>query len=118
MKTIEEMAYRYAYNKLIPDARYDNASDVRSMQCVLVDFARKVSAERERWRDPRKELPEDDRDVIIKTTMCRRYGIAFYKKNGERNYHWHENNGAIDDDMVIGWRPIHDDPELLKDETI
>lgn len=20
--------------------------------------------------------------------------------------HWHENNGSLDDDMVIGWRPI------------
>lgn len=61
-----------------------------------------------RWRDPKEELPKDDSDVLVKTTLCAKYRIAFYKANGARNYHWHENNGALDDDMVIGWRPIHE----------
>ena len=61
-----------------------------------------------RWRDPKEELPKDDSDVLVKTTLCGRYCIAFYKANGARNYHWHENNGALDDDMVIGWREIHE----------
>ena len=60
------------------------------------------------WRNPKEELPDDDRYVLVKTTLCGRYCIAFYKANGARNYHWHENNGALDDDMVIGWRPIHE----------
>lgn len=60
------------------------------------------------WHDPKEELPKDDSDVLVKTTLCAKYRIAFYKANGARNYHWHENNGAFDDDMVIGWRPIHE----------
>ena len=59
-----------------------------------------------RWRDPKVQLPNDNRDVLVKTTLCREYCIAFYKANGGRNHHWHENNGSLDDDMVIGWRPI------------
>lgn len=61
-----------------------------------------------RWRDPKEELPDDTEYVLIKTTMCRNYAIAFFKKNGLPNYRWHENNGPIDDDMVVGWRPIHE----------
>ncbi len=60
------------------------------------------------WHDPKKELPDTNRDVLIKTTMVAKYQIAFYKADAQRNYHWHENNGAIDDDMVVGWREIHD----------
>lgn len=33
-------------------------------------------------------------------------GRYFIKQMGGRNHHWHENNGSLDDDMVIGWRPI------------
>ena len=50
---------------------------------------------------------EDVRSAYI-TTLCREYCIAFYKAGGARNYHWHENNGALDDDMIIGWRDIHE----------
>lgn len=58
-----------------------------------------------RWRNPTKELPDGSEDVLIKTTMCRRYCVAF-RNDGSKNYRWQENNGSIDDDMVIGWRPI------------
>lgn len=37
-----------------------------------------------RWRDPKVELPNDNRDVLVKTTLCREYCIAFYKANGGR----------------------------------
>lgn len=65
---------------------------------------------RARWIDPlawpESGAANDNRDVLVKTTLCREYCIAFYKANGGRNHHWHENNGSLDDDMVIGWRPI------------
>lgn len=58
-----------------------------------------------KWHDPKEELPDTCEDVLIKTTSCIKYSIAFFK-DGSTNYRWHENNGSIDDDMVIGWRPI------------
>lgn len=108
MGTVEEMAYGYACNKLAPNAQYDNSAEIASLQNMLIDFTQKVLMEYNRWRDPKEELPKDDRDVLVKTTLCARYCIAFYKANGARNYHWHENNGPIEDDMVIGWREIHE----------
>ena len=77
--------------------------------CFMDGFSAGAQSERDeltRWRDPKVELPNDNRDVLVKTTLCREYCIAFYKANGGRNHHWHENNGSLDDDMVIGWRPI------------
>jgi hypothetical protein len=83
-----------------------------TFECIFKDgFKTGVQSECEgltRWHDPKEELPEDDRDVLVKTTLCRKYCIAFYKAGEARNYHWHESNGALDDDMVIGWRPIHE----------
>lgn len=67
----------------------------------------RIREELTRWHDPKEKLPDNNRDVLVKTTLCREYCIAWYKADGSRNYHWHENNGALDDDMVIGWREIH-----------
>lgn len=85
--------------------------DHNTFENIVIDaFMAGAKSERSellRWRDPKEELPYDTEYVLIKTSMCRNYAIAFFKKNGLPNYRWHENNGAIDDDMVIGWRPIH-----------
>lgn len=75
----------------------------------FIDGARYMCKELLRWRDPNVELPKDGEEVLIKTTMCRKYCVAFYKGNNCKNYRWHENNGAIDDDMVVGWRPIREE---------
>lgn len=99
MGTIEERAKEYA------QAIYGYAP------AIEIAFIRGARSEHEaltRWRDPKEELPKDDSDVLVKTTLCAKYRIAFYKANGTRNYHWHENNGALDDDMVISWRKIHE----------
>ena len=81
---------------------------LRMVRESFIHGMERMREELTRWRDPKEELPKDDSDVLVKTTLCGRYCIAFYKANGARNYHWHENNGALDDDMVIGWREIHE----------
>ena len=111
MKTISAIAI-----EKIPDAfDPDEILPARAQHLVnierrgFIDGARYMSKELLRWRDPKKELPEEGEDVLIKTTMCRKYCVAFYRGNNYQNYRWHENNGAIDDDMVIGWRPIQEE---------
>lgn len=86
----------------------DESRERENIACKAVAEKREEITRLTRWRDPKEELPKDDSDVLVKTTLCAEYRIAFYKANGARNYHWHENNGAFDDDMVIGWRPIHE----------
>ena len=103
MKPIEERA-----NAAWSDYEYREGELYST--CFMDGFSAGAQSERDeltRWRDPKVELPNDNRDVLVKTTLCREYCIAFYKANGGRNHHWHENNGSLDDDMVIGWgRPI------------
>lgn len=79
----------------------------RAIELAEQEAEERVREELTQWHDPKEVLPDNDCDVLIKTTLCREYCIAFYKADGARNYHWHENNGALDDDMVIGWREIH-----------
>jgi len=107
MGTIEERAREYAhqYRRDAHDLKGERADAAFAAYCQGAEDERE---ELIRWHDPKEELPKDNRDVLVKTTLCARYCIAFYKANGARNYHWHENNGPIDDDMVIGWRPIHE----------
>jgi hypothetical protein len=107
METIEERAREYAnqYRRDVHDLKGERADAAFAAYCQGAEDERE---ELIRWHDPKEELPKDNRDVLVKTTLCARYCIAFYKANGARNYHWHENNGPIDDDMVIGWRPIHE----------
>jgi hypothetical protein len=107
METIEERAREYAhqYRRDAHDLKGERADAAFAAYCQGAEDERE---ELIRWHDPKEELPKDNRDVLVKTTLCARYCIAFYKANGARNYHWHENNGPIDDDMVIGWRPIHE----------
>ena len=102
MKPIEERA-----NAAWSDYEYREGELYST--CFIDGFSAGAQSERDeltRWRDPKVELPNDNRDVLVKTTLCREYCIAFYKANGGRNHRWHENNGSLDDDMVIGWRPI------------
>lgn len=107
METIEERAREYAhqYRRDAHDLKGERADAAFAAYCQGAEDEREGLI---RWHDPKEELPKDNRDVLVKTTLCARYCIAFYKANGARNYHWHENNGPIDDDMVIGWRPIHE----------
>lgn len=107
METIEERAREYAnqYRRDVHDLKGERADAAFAAYCQGAEDERE---ELIRWHDPKEELPKDNHDVLVKTTLCARYCIAFYKANGARNYHWHENNGPIDDDMVIGWRPIHE----------
>lgn len=76
------------------------------MDIAEEEAEKRVRDELTRWHDPKEELPDTNRDVLIKTTMAAKYKIAFYKKSSFHNHHWQENNGAIDDDMILGWREI------------
>lgn len=109
MKTIEERAKEYVYGLCAPDCTLCDDICIKAKSYrPFIDGAQSERAELTRWHDPKEEQPDDDRDVLVKTAMCRTYRIAFYKSSGPRNYRWHENNGALDDDIVIGWRDIHE----------
>lgn len=110
MKTIEERATEYACNDgVIPDSYECESCYNIYGKCTRDAYIAGAKSEREeitRWHDPKKELPKDDRDVLIRTTSCRKYRIAFYNANESLKYHWRESNRPLDDDMVIGWREI------------
>ncbi len=112
MKTIEERADEYVdmpcTGKCDECTMIEGTCRFYNDRVSFIAGAQSEHEELTKWHDPKEELPDTNRDVLIKTTLLAKYRIAFYKADGQRNYHWHQNNGAIDDDMVIGWREIHE----------
>ena len=78
-------------------------------------------SEATRWRDPKKELPEDGIDVFVKVIRSGEYGEeTIYTSSSVINDFYHSNDhnpfgcegdypagyGGIVRVTVIGWRPI------------
>ena len=69
MKPIEERA-----NAAWSDYEYREGELYST--CFMDGFSAGAQSERDeltRWRDPKVELPNDNRDVLVKTTLCREY---------------------------------------------
>lgn len=99
------MAYRYACNKLVPDAQCDNSMEIASLQGMLTDFAKKVLEELTRWRNPKKELPENGQLVLCKTSNKK---LPFVTVKYDRSGWWvyaYPGWAGIGH-KIIGWRPI------------
>lgn len=66
-----------------------------------------------RLRDPKKELPQDGEPVLIKMAVSGCCCIASFTSWLPSKFRWREMYGAIelDDNDVIGWRPIIELPE-------
>lgn len=100
MKTIEERAIQackeWAGGELDDDIQEG---------CFTDGFIVGAKYEREellRWYDPKKELPEEGEDVLIKliTGKCE---VGFYIEY----LNWRGADGIVDD-YILGWRPIHE----------
>ena len=73
----------------------------------------------EKWNSPVIHLPDTDRDVIVNTTSLG-YMVVFYNAEFARNCRWNENNGSIDDDMILSWHELPgtwNDPKLSLPDT-
>ena len=103
--TLEEMAYGYACNRLVPDAQCDNSAEITNLQVMFADFAKKVLEERERWRDPEKELPEDGATVLGKTSDVQ-YPFVIVRYIGCRWLVWAFPGWGGVEGGILGWRPI------------
>lgn len=107
MKTIEEMAYGYACNKLVPNAQHDNSAEIASLQNTLIDFTQKVLVEYNRWYDPKEELPPDDMEVLCRIDCC--YNTYLILRHNNLGWWMLASNGGrcVCAFEVVGWRPIH-----------
>lgn len=68
-----------------------------------------------RWRDPKKELPDNNHCVLIKITDGQQECIYLGSREGDAwmadgGYVFHSNVASVIgfDGVVIGWRPIHE----------
>lgn len=98
MKTIEERA-KAAWNE------YEYREGELYSSCFTDGFIEGVKSEREellRWHDPKKELPEEGVDVLIKliTGKCE---VGYYIEH----VNWRGADGIVDD-YIVGWRHIHE----------
>lgn len=109
MKSIADRAEKYVSSLCDSDcALCDDVCRKSSDRIAFIAGAESEHEELTSWHNPDKELPDTIRNVLVKTTSCLQYRIAFYMTNAKSNSHWFGENEFIDDDEVLGWREIHE----------
>lgn len=102
MKTIEERAHKYMQKRL-KDYETFFGEDLRE---VFIKGAESEHEELTRWNDPKIELPEDDRKVLLKLRINYstdiRYAVGYFHHD---KHQWI--GFPLGYDEIIGWREIH-----------
>lgn len=112
MKTIEERATEYACDGCMPNGcECDSCYNIHG-KCEHDAYIAGAKSEREeltRWHDPKEEMPEERRDVEVKTdkgkvSVCN----MDLDELGHRFWNVSRTNYMIPDANIIGWREIHE----------
>lgn len=112
METIKERARKYACDYIIPDSdECKRCYDIHG-KCehdAYIQASVWMLGELTRWRDPKEELPEERRDVEVKTdkgkvSVCN----MDLDELGHRFWNVSRTNYMIPDANIIGWREIHE----------
>lgn len=98
MKTIEQRADEYIGHSFdIKEPLIATRSRV-----AFIEGAKSEYEELTRWNDPKEEVPNDDRLVLVKT-IAGDYVVDFYIHELERFY-----IEDVDYAIVVGWREIYE----------
>ena len=106
MKTIEERAKQYA-RKVWRGGVRDFVSHKKATELDFIAGAQSEQKELTRWRDPKKEQPEDGAIVLGKTSDPKQ-PFAIMKYYNNIWWIWAQPCWAGPSGEVIGWRPIDD----------
>lgn len=79
----------------------------RAVELAEQEAEERVRAELTRWRNPRKELPEEGVPVLVKFQNGA-YAVLLRYNHPSLGQGWTPDNVGIltDDSQIIGWRPI------------
>lgn len=98
MKTIEERAKEYEKKY------YDGAAS--ECRLAFIRGAQSERAELTRWHDPKEELPNDEKAVLLKINYL---GFVEFKVGQwDRKSHRWWGDGIDEYSPIIGWREIHE----------
>lgn len=113
MKTIEERAKEFCENNICVECGDRKNCDRKCLgTCIptydalewLIQFGKSEREELTRWRDPKKEMPEHRKQVLVKTDT-ENHDVAYYSDNVDG---WIANDGIYNTAQIIGWREIHE----------
>lgn len=112
METIEERAKEYANilgATLFMDSPEEDIIYRDDLARAYASGAKEERAELTRWHDPKEELPEERRDVEVKTdkgtvSVCN----MELDELGRRFWNVSRTNYMIPDANILGWREIHE----------
>lgn len=113
MKTIEERATEYACDGRMPGGcECDSCYNIygKCERDAYIAGAKSEHEELTRWHDPKAELPGINQMVLVKRTPDAPLPYDLAQNNGIK---WVDSWCDLDIN-IIGWREIHDNPELLK----
>jgi hypothetical protein len=113
MKTIEERAKAFCENNICVTCGDRKNCDRKCLgTCIptydalewLIQFGKSEREELTRWHDPKEEMPEHRKQVLVKTDT-ENHDVAYYSDNVDG---WIANDGIYDTAQIIGWREIHE----------
>lgn len=105
MKTIEERAKEWVDD---PETGFTRLGNRNALISAYVSGAKEERKELTRWHDPKEELPQERRDVEVKTdkgkvSVCN----MDLDELGHRFWNVSRTNYMIPDANIIGWREIY-----------
>lgn len=109
MKTIEERAEEYVntyyHDNFYPQSLSEAEYDVKS---AFIAGANAEHKELTRWHNPKIELPQNGKTVLIRLKSLPYYAVGCYTPNSRQVYEWQTADRIIPNSIVIGWREIHE----------
>ena len=101
MKSIEERAKEYVRTHT---QGWVLEAAGEQLEAIFIAGAQSEHAELTRWHDPKEEMPEHRKQVLVKTDT-ENHDVAYYSDNVDG---WIANDGIYDTAQIIGWREIHE----------
>ena len=104
MKTIEEKGGDFATNYEVLDDGGRRKNEYEIARESYIAGAKEEHKLLTRWHDPKEEMPEHRKQVLVKTDTGN-HDVAYYSDNVDG---WIANDGIYNTAQIIGWREIHE----------
>ncbi len=80
----------------------------RAVEIAEQEAEERIRTELTRWHDPKEELPQEGKTVLIRVNGLELYKVGYYRPNRVHEYQWHTDDLSMPDSFVLGWREIHE----------
>lgn len=86
----------------------DRKAAFEAVELAEQEAEERMRDELTRWHDPKIELPQNGKTVLIRLKSLPYYAVGCYAPNNRQDYEWQTADRIMPNSIVIGWREIHE----------